>query len=154
MQAFGEPLPIVAQTCLPPPGPLTYQSSLGLTTRRKGEWEFVTNNHLLKHLLNLGIGSRMNARKKATLNPLLMLELSKFRCGIFRSTNSSGWSKTSRRFTGFKRCLKSRAELRRLKTFTNESNWDELKSSTSFPRPKVLAHAIHKQTRLRRVRPI
>ena len=35
------------------------------------------------------------------------------------------------------------AELGRLKTFTSELNWEELRSSISFPRLKVLTQVIH-----------
>ena len=45
--------------------------------------------------------------------------------------------------------MKSLAELGRLNTLTSESNWDEFRSSASFPQPKLLAH---EQTMLKRDR--
>ena len=52
-------------------------------------------------------------------------------------TKSSGSAKIAWRFECDSRCLKSNAELGRLRTLAKALNWLALKSSTSFPWPKV-----------------
>ena len=92
----------------------------------------------------------MRERRRFNMRPLAwaLPKPSKFKCGTFSTMNSSGWSNTSWRLVGIKRNLKSLiVELGRLSTLTKESYWEGLRSSMSFPRPKV---PTHEQKRLRR----
>ena len=113
---------------------------LRVATRRRQEWEVVAHSHFFGLFILPRLGSGRNSGKKAIQNTLFsgsVPQAFKMQTRHQQDDTSSCSTNTSWRLEGVIRYLKSLVELGRLRTLARAPNCVSLRSSTSFPRPKV-----------------